>query len=314
MTFYLTTNSTDSFTLGTGSATVVGNLVLADSTANTMITGSGTQAKIVRERGISPKLYFSFVKSKLKKTESEEVKKRLRHMSLLLEGADSCGQKGLSERLEQQMYVLIKDQEAAACGYGRFVLDQDIEKFRGIVRERTVNLCKLEHFPRAIPIKIRTIIREVKVRELFDEFWVLYNDLTKEPLAKTTKEKIREKDPILFGRFKYDDSRFFYITDWVDEHCDLTLDKFMKELKKEKVGDEYLIGEVTEPTADDIIAIKRKVIQRAEALESTTRDSWRKMEEIQAKYDAAEEVRKKQAGIIQELRNKAPTKRWKFWK
>ena len=49
----------------------------------------------------------------------------------------------------------------------------------------------------------------------------------------------REKDPILFGTFQNEESkfildRFYYIADWVDEYCDLTLDKLINELKDKK--------------------------------------------------------------------------------
>ena len=46
--------------------------------------------------------------------------------------------------------------------------------------------------------------------------------------TQMTKEEIeRMKDPILFGVFK-GSRRLFYITDWIDEYCDLTLDDVTK--------------------------------------------------------------------------------------
>lgn len=50
-------------------------------------------------------------------------------------------------------------------------------------------------------------------------------------VVKTNKEKIREKDPILFGRFSFTPNTYYYITDWVDKYCDLTLVKLVDTLK-----------------------------------------------------------------------------------
>jgi hypothetical protein len=64
---------------------------------------------------------------------------------------------------------------------------------------------------------------------------------------KVAKER-RDKDPILFGAFKTDDKnnipedRFFYIGDWVDDFCDLTLKEMLTQYEaSEKVGAKYII-------------------------------------------------------------------------
>lgn len=311
---YLTTAGTHSLTIGGTSASTAVTGSIIDTSATTLITNSGTQAKVVTEKSISPKLYFSFVKSKLKKSEAEDVRRRLKYLNLLVEGASSCGQSGLSEDMEKQMYVLIKDQEAAACGFGRFVLKADIDKFRYDVKDRTVSFVNIKNYPRAIPARIRGIIKDVKAKDIFDEMWVLYNDPKKTPIAKTTSEKIKEKDPILFGRFRYDEDRFFYITDWIDEHCDLTLEKFVGELKKSKTSEEYLVGEIKEPSPDDIIEIKNKVLERAKALENTNRDNYKQMEALQKKIEELESNRSNLREVVRELKSKSKRKWWQFWR
>ena len=45
----------------------------------------------------------------------------------------------------------------------------------------------------------------------------------------TKKEKEIKKDPILFGVIKKS-RKLYYVADWKDEVCDLTLDKMFSEL------------------------------------------------------------------------------------
>ena len=60
--------------------------------------------------------------------------------------------------------------------------------------------------------------------------WNAYKKAEKK--LKTNKENIKEKDPILFGVQSYMPDKLYYIIDWIDEHCDLTLDKFIDDIKK----------------------------------------------------------------------------------
>ena len=74
-----------------------------------------------------------------------------------------------------------------------------------------------------------------KVKNLFDEFYIVCTDYNGR-LSKQIKKERREKDPILFGAFldrnnEAINERFYYIGSWVDEYCDLTLDKMVAEMK-----------------------------------------------------------------------------------
>ncbi|MDU7184950.1 MAG: hypothetical protein E6294_02830, partial [Klebsiella sp.] len=96
-------------------------------------------------------------------------------------------------------------------------------------------------------------------KDKFDEFFIVFTDYTGEKEREVKKERI-EKDPILFGAFLNEETkvvadRFYFLGDWIDEYCDLTLDKMicsMKELNlpnapEEKgimvLNDSYEIGQ-----------------------------------------------------------------------
>ena len=75
-----------------------------------------------------------------------------------------------------------------------------------------------------------------KSKDIFDELYVIFTDYTGKEERKVEKER-RDKDPILFGVFKNDGNvadRFYFLGDWVDEYCDLTLDKMVEQYKNKK--------------------------------------------------------------------------------
>ena len=58
-------------------------------------------------------------------------------------------------------------------------------------------------------------------------------------IERQVEKERRQRDPILFGTFQNKSTRtvidrFYFLGDWEDEYCDLTLDKMVNEIKSEK--------------------------------------------------------------------------------
>jgi hypothetical protein len=213
---------------------------------------------------ISPKLYFSFVKSKLQKNEIKALKVRLAKLQTFTKDAFDLQQQSLYEEYAKQMAITVRESEAYACGFDQWVMIQDLEKFRSITKEpgadsSPVFFKKLEDFPRTLPYKTKVEVQKIKERKIFDQLWVLYLDYTKTEL-KTNKEKIREKDPILFGQFAYQKDKYYYLLDWIDEHCDLTLSKFIDKMSADDPT--YKIKKIPEIDCDWVEQIKKEVMDR----------------------------------------------------
>lgn len=221
---------------------------------------------------ISPKLYFSYVKSKLNKTQTKKLKSRLQKLQTLVKNADENGQNALYEEFSRMLVVAVREAASVACGYDVYVNRTDISKFMGLVTENNessrnpIRFKKLEEFTRPVPDNVGKIIKSVRAKGLFDELHVLYLDYTEENI-KSTKEKIREKDPVLFGKFSYDNERYFFITDWIDEHCDLTLTKFVDKLKED--DKEYETKKIEDITSEYLERIKQEMKEREERLKNT---------------------------------------------
>lgn len=233
------------------------------------------QGKVKR---ISPKLYFSYVKSKLNKTQTKKLKSRLQKLQSLVKNAEEMGQKALYEELSRMLIVAVRESEALACGHDVYVNKTDINKFMNIVTEdeqfakNPIRFKKLEEFPRAVPSKIQKTIKSVQSKGLFDEFWILYLDYSGEEI-KSNKQKIREKDPIIFGKFTYDEEKYYFIADWIDEYCDLTLSAFVSKLKSN--DEEYDVSKTENMTSEYLERIKSEIKERDERLKGTNPNNFR---------------------------------------
>ena len=208
------------------------------SSVGTVLGLDFVQAK---DKVIHPRLYFKFVKSKLTKLEERKLNKRLSMLQKFVTSAENMGQKALYEEFARKIAITVREQELWACGIEYFIHKEYIDKFMDKVKDVEIGFSKLEKFDRPLPVKVEKRVKKIKKLGLFDELWVLYLNYTqkkdvggkkKSEKIKTNKEKIKEKDPILFGVQKYMPEKFYYIIDWIDEHCDLTLDKFIDDIKK----------------------------------------------------------------------------------
>jgi hypothetical protein len=96
------------------------------------------------------------------------------------------------------------------------------------VSKDEIEFIELERYERVIPEDITKKIELCK--PVFDNMYVLFTDYSQVHKKKFEKEC----DPILFGTFEENEfihDRFYYIGDWIDEYCDLTMEKFIAEYK-----------------------------------------------------------------------------------
>jgi len=275
------------------------SIVISNSS---FVTSAGTTVGIKTDNteprkdgeGVNPKLYFKFVKSKLEKIEKAKLRKKLLKLQELVNTAKETGQQAFYEKLMETIAVIVREMECEAVGCDRWVSQKVIDRFHKVYRpegKKIVFFEPWEKFPRTPPKNVQEHIKKIRDLKLFDEYHVLYLDYAKQEL-KTNKEKIKEKDPILFGRFSYAPDRYYFIIDWVDEYCDLTFDKFIDEVRTEKI-DNKTPEALTQAYFDQV---KKEVMDRHNRLKSTNFVNYRD--------NMAEEYRLKKA-------KKKPW--WKFW-
>lgn len=283
-------------------------------------------------KDISPALYMRFVKSKLNKVEQDVVRSRLKKLGGLIAYSEEMGQRALYEQLCSEVAILAREAELVACGIDKSVTRKDIEKFIYLVKDRTIKFDKFEKFPRVVPKNVQEKIKDLQKKKIIDgqELWILYVDYTKEEL-KTSKEKIRNKDPILFVEFSHQKDVFYFVADWVDEYCDLTFDKFVKQFKAK--DPEFGITQTPEISEDRWKKIVEEAKERADKLAKTNGSNWRELEKDAAVKELLDKERKKlreeERKILEEeleheqekkenmdkamANAKSKKKWWKFW-
>lgn len=201
-----------------------------------------------KKEEMTPTEYFNLLKDKRKTTNDEDLMNFYNGALQTVEKIKITGQKRLIQKLRFLVDCVEREREIVKLGINTFVERQDIEEYIDKVSKNPVKIIELENYPRDIPDEIVSIIE--KTKPYFDQMYVLFTDYTGEVERTIAKER-RDKDPILFGtlqkRISSNDfgsrgefllnDRFYYLGDWEDEYCDLTMDKFLREAGNNKLKD-----------------------------------------------------------------------------
>lgn len=223
---------------------------------------------------VEPEVYFQFVKSSLSQLQLEDLTMRLHKLSELVRQAGSLGQTAVYEELALQMAGIAKEQEAAAIGCSKRISEKVVKFFISKIEGKTVKFDKFENFPRVVPVEIAAKIKEIQDTKVFDSYKIVYVDYTKEVLT-TTEQKIRTKDPILFGCFDHKPEQLYFIVDWVDEYCELTLNKLVEVMVSEIPS--FKLDEIPELDSAFIAKTLEDVERRHLRLKSTNQRNYKQL-------------------------------------
>lgn len=185
-------------------------------------------------KSITPSQYFDYLKGAKKNITTDSLKESY---EIFLKLGEKYSKLGQTESLKKLLFLantLIKEEKLIELGVSTYIYKSTIEDYIENVADKTVKIVELSRYMREVPDELVETIE--KTREYFDEFYVVFTDYTGAEERKIEKERI-DKDPILFGCFKDGNNvadRFYFLGDWVDEFCDLTLDKMVEEYKTKK--------------------------------------------------------------------------------
>ena len=187
---------------------------------------------------VDPTDYFTYIKSKKKEMTDDFLTQFETVISNELDKAMTIGQTNLVRRLAFTVAAAIKERELLKSGINVYVLQEDIMEYIKNVADKAVKIIEMEFYPRSIPDEIVHRVKELQEAKIFDRFYIVFTDYTDE-VTKQVQEERKRKDPILFGTFehKIDDiwdihDRFYFVGDWEDEYCDLTLTKMVEAMSK----------------------------------------------------------------------------------
>lgn len=206
---------------------------------------------------LTPSEYFEKIKDKKHTIEDEGLKAVYENCLELINKYKITGQRKAIKKLMFHLECIEKEREIVQMGINTFIYRDDIEEYIDNIAKDTVKIIELENYEREIPDEIVDVIATVK--DKFDQLYVVFTDYTGKVERQIQKER-RDRDPILFGTFQDKKNRavidrFYYLGDWEDEYCDLTLDKMVNET--EKVGKRKITRSISTP--EDIKELKEQL-------------------------------------------------------
>ena len=206
------------------------------------------------EEVLTPAEYFERVKSKMTEETTENIKLLYNVTMDKLKKYMVTGQKSAAKELYAKCIYFEKEQKLIDKGVTKYVLISEINNYIDNIADECVCVIEMRNFDRPIPDEIVDVVADTM--DIFDEFYVVFTDYTGEKRSKVAKER-RDKDPILFGNIFVDGKvspKMYFIGDWIDDYCDLTLDKMIEAIAKDsKKKKEELVYDIKDVSTLDKI-------------------------------------------------------------
>lgn len=190
-------------------------------------------------------LFFESIKNSVREVDKGNIEEILSKYESLLNSAIKNNQIALVEKIQDYSAFLKDEIILSTSEFNKYITDKDLIKFYNLasVHEKyRTGLCLtyIKNFVKVIPEEVSKLKVKADELKVFDNYVILHYDYTGKSVKKTKAEIEKEKDPILFGVIK-NSKNLYYIGDWIDEYCDLTLDVIIKK-----------IGEVKEINSESI--------------------------------------------------------------
>lgn len=200
---------------------------------------------------LTPSEYFQELKDSVKILEDSELTAAFASAMHLLEGYQKTGQEKSCQKLQFLMETILQEKKLVDLGIDTYVYRSDVERFISKVEKKTVKVIELRNYERPLPDEIQEVV--ALTDGIFTERYVVFTDYTGKVEKEVEKER-RDKDPILFGVFKDSrnhplSERMYFLGDWIDDQCDLTLDSLID-------GMHQMTGEDIEHRLQNLQSIK----------------------------------------------------------
>lgn len=170
--------------------------------------------------------------------------------------AIKLNQTALVEILYANLDVIRAEAILLSEGHTKYITeDYMIEFFKKIegddnIKNRQLKLSWIHNFIRPIPTDIIQLKEDIDQLKVFDNYVILHFDPQDKATELTKKEKEARKDPILFGVLR-NSTKLYFIADWKDEYCDLTLEDMVNTMGKD-------VFEINNDTIEKHMHLKQK--------------------------------------------------------
>lgn len=201
--------------------------------------------------GIRFKYYFHKLKSKFKKkTKPAEVNyvalqdffKRIPFQNIeqsvelvkyyedALLHVEKTGQTALKEKLKNILSIVRAEIALLDNKMIKFVAEEQmVSLYEKVNANEKLKLTWIKNFIKIIPTDVLKLKEAADNLEIFDNYVILHYDPNNDATNLTEEEVRAKKDPIMFGVIQ-NSNKLYYIADWIDEYCDMTLEKMFNVL------------------------------------------------------------------------------------
>jgi len=198
--------------------------------------------KVKKIRYQSVDEFFNDVKDSIKTLEVNP--NSVEFYTKAIETAKDNGQIAFLEILRDKKDGVLAEAKLLDVGEIKYVTEEDVVSFykKANLGSKMLKMTWMKNYARMIPDEVITEKKKYDVEELFDNYVIMHFDKYDTSTQMTKAEVEKAKDPILFGVLK-GTRNLYFIGDWIDEYCDLTLDKFLSTLEMEdarKISEESI--------------------------------------------------------------------------
>lgn len=200
---------------------------------NKMVSAKGKMIKEATtvDRYDLIKQFFASAGSSLKQLKSYDKVAESYNEALIQ--AEDAGQTALFEKLKDKLYIIKGETTLIQNKLTKYLSeDMVVDFYNATEKDEALKLSWIKNYTRLIPSNVIEIKKKLDEKEVFDNYAILHFDPNNEAVDLTQEEKEKIKDPILFGVMN-NSRKLYYVADWIDEVCDLTLDKVLETLGKE---------------------------------------------------------------------------------
>ena len=210
-----------------------------------------------KEVTLTPAEYFEKIKSLKETITDESLLKVMELAEQKLKKFKLLKQAEAAQITTNYISMFQKEIKIIQAGFTEYVLKTDVEHYMFQLADKTVFCCEIADYPREIPDEIVDKISDHM--DLFDNIYVVFTDYSKK-VSDAVGKKTVEKDPVIFGSINFGrvdgqtviGPRLYFLGDWVDEYCDLTLDEIISTFDKvEKKPKEEVLHTAEIPQSSD---------------------------------------------------------------
>lgn len=176
---------------------------------------------IFRSKQINFLEFFQELKHNIVSLES--VNEKIEYLDSILEKLNKSGQTKVIEGIVWKKKILSYENIILNSDFKRYITEENLVKFI-LKTKKGLRLDYINCFDRIIPDSVIENKDKAEELKVFDNYVILHCDTNVKNI-----QLVEKKDPILFGLIQGSD-KFYFIDDWIDEKCDLTYDKIVKEM------------------------------------------------------------------------------------